>query len=322
MAELHYPTKVELVGPWLITAEQLEALDEVVDREAVALQTSADARLANYLDDYIARHFESYQVEQREKIRAERRSDWQKSGSYEVKRELRVSLQDHKRLSASTFKEASRHPEIAASRIVELEMELGNGETRCSLSIGGRWNDNNLRLSVSGDNQQDRESLFFALRKWVSDCQAPGWQRAWNWTASHWTQWFIWWALVVSFFLKDLLVKSGDSPYVDAAHKLLAKGIDSKDITKALEFILALESGYGIRSSPSGNPILFLLVAVGGLLVCIALSIHPHFEVGLGKGRSRLRFWNWWTRCVAVSLPIFVLSTVAENFISEIIRKI
>jgi len=63
MAELHYPTDLDLAGPWLITAEQLEALDEIVAREADALQTSADARLANDLDNEIARYYASLEAE-------------------------------------------------------------------------------------------------------------------------------------------------------------------------------------------------------------------------------------------------------------------
>src|ERR1700687_4999655 len=203
-----------------------------------------------------------------------------------------ILLKGGKRLSGRTFKEASAHPEVVTSRVVGLGMELSNGgETRCSFSLGGPWT-KNLRLSVSGANQQDRERLFIPLRNWVSDCQAQGWQRAWNWAASSGIQWFLWWAaLGVS---ATILGWKGNSPYGDAAHKLLANGLDSKDLTKALELILALESDYRPTSS-NEIPLWFLLVTFGGLLVCIALSIHPHVEIGLGRGKARLRLWSLWT---------------------------
>jgi hypothetical protein len=284
MADLTYPTDLDLAGPWLVTAEQLEALDEIVEREWGALQTSVESRLS--------------------------------------KRSVAILLKDGKRLSGRTFKEASAHPEVVTSRVIGLGMELSNGETRCFFSLGGPLN-KNLRLSVSGTNQQSRERLFSQLRYWVTDCQAPGWQRAWNWVASEGFQWLLWWIVVsVSWIiLAEIMAGKGDSHYIDAAHKLLAKGLDSKDLTKALELILALESHYQPTNSTE-IPIWILLVTFGGLLVCIALSIRPRIEVGLGKGKARLRLWNLWMRFVAVTLPLFVVATVARNIISAIIGKI
>jgi hypothetical protein len=141
----------------------------------------------------------------------------------------------------------------------------------------------------------------------------------WNWVASHQIQWAIWVSVV--YASSTILREKGNSPYADAAHKLLDKGIDSKDLTKALELMLALESDYRPMNS-TGIPRWFLLVAFGGLFVCIALSIHPHIEVGLGKGRARLRHWNLWVRFVALTIPLFVVSTAARNIISSIIGKI
>jgi hypothetical protein len=319
VTELYYPTSVDLAGPWLITTEQLQALDEIIDREAVVLQTSADVRLANDLDDYIIRLYGSSEAEKKEIVRKELCSDWQKSGKYQAKREVRIWLQDQKKLSASTFKEASRHPEIVASRIVKLETELRNGETTCSLSVGGRWNENILSLSASGANQQDRERIFIAVRNWVNECQAPLWQRAWNWTASNLIQWALWWLLLMVFL--GLVGGQLQSPYINEAHRLLAKGLESKDITKALEILLALQSSYRTTSVPSGTPSLFWLVALGGLFVCIALSIYPRIEVGWGKGRTRIKVWKWWMGFVMVSIPIFILSTVARNILGEMIKR-
>lgn len=261
-----------------------------------------------------------WRPKKKEKLREDKRVDWQKSRAYTVKRDVKVLLKDDKKLSAKTFEDAARHPEIAASRIAEIEMVLSNSETSSSLSVGGRWT-KNLRLSVTGANQQDRERLFIALRNWVIDCQAPTWQRAWSWAASHWIQWFTWW-VVIAGLSSQLLPGKQYSPYIDEAHQLLTKGIGDKDLPKALEIILALESGYGVRSSPSGNALLFFLVAIGGLLVCIAVSIYPRVEVGLGKGRIRIRIWTWWMRFVVVSVPLFVFSTVARNALSEIFKRI
>lgn len=318
MAELQYPTNLDLGGPWLITAEQLEALDEIVDRQATVLQESARASLQKEVDEGIATYYASSSAEarKREEEKIRQRVGWR----YSVKRDILIWLPDGKKLRANSFQEVSQHPEVAESRILGLDMEFGIARgTTSSFSIGGRWG-KNLRLSVSGDDQQERERLFIALRNWVNDVKSPGWQRAWHRIASTAIHWLLWsFAIIVS---AAILGAPERSPYTDAAHKLLAKGLESKDLTKALELILAFESNYRPGRNPASIPLWFWLVVIGGLAICVMLSVHPYIEFGLGHGKARLRLWNFWTRLVAVTIPIFVFTTVARNLISSVIARI
>jgi hypothetical protein len=321
VAELQYPTDLDLTGPWLITAEQLSALDEIVGREIRTLQESADARLQNAVDEEVARFYGSLSAEERKKRHQEVHARLRESGRFEVTTEVLVSLPDGKRLRAGGLREVSQDPEIAGSRIISLDMNFG-GRSRaikCSFSVGGQWN-KNLRLSVSGDDQQERERLFIELRNWVHDVMAPQWQRIWNRIASTQLHWFVLVGLIV--MSTSIVTSATESPYIGAAHALLAKGLQSKDITKALELVLALESNYRPNPSRRALPFWFLVLVVAGPITCTMLSARPKIEIGLGKGRTRLRLWNLWMRFVAITIPLSILGALGQNFLNSIIGKL
>jgi hypothetical protein len=176
VAELLYPTNVELEGPWLIPSNQLEALDKIVDGQVPFLEASIERRLL----EEIANQLSGRSEEEKAKWLAERR----KSYLFQLKREVNIQLADGKEISSKSFREAIALPEVTYSRIVGFSMELENGEARSRIRAG-----RNLQISVSGNNSQEREVLFTALRQWTNDIQAPSWQRAWLWMTDQGLQW-------------------------------------------------------------------------------------------------------------------------------------
>lgn len=239
MPELLYPTSVRLGGPWLISSAQLEAFDQIVDQQVPRLEASIERHVSEKLEEY-SNNFEGKNLREDDKADLLRQWDAQQRIMYKLMREVNIQLADGKTISSKTFREAATHRESEYSRMVGFDMKLGNGETRRELSLH-RLCASTLQLSVYGDDNQDRQDLFTALRQWVSDIQAPDWQRMWIGLTNFGVQWFI--ALIGLVIIRFVYI-TPSAPYVEAAHALVAKGLTPKDVTKAIEIILALQSRY------------------------------------------------------------------------------
>ena len=171
-------------------------------------------------------------------------------------------------------------------------------------------------MSVTGDDQRDREQLFIALRTWATDVQAPTWQRLWNRSVDRGYVYFVV-IIFVGFSLSALgahsIASRPGSRYMKEAHALLDKGVSQGDISKAVEITLALQSNY--NPDPVEVPVWILWLDLAAVLIAVMLWIRPSLEIGLGKGKRRMGYWKLWTGFVAVSLPSFIAVTVARSLL-------
>jgi hypothetical protein len=315
MAELSYPTAVRQTGPWLISAEELDELDTIVNAQIASLSNSAKRHLLESAEENVEKYDKHRSGDQREAARQTWIEHAETSGRFKVSREIRVSLQDGKTLSGNNFEEIALHPEVANSKVISIEMEVGNDVTKASLFLPRKYYRNEVDLSVTGQDRQEREEVFVALRRWIDDVQPPPCQQVWEWTVSHGAHWLLLWFTFLALATLNITLP-GPSPYKSAAHELLAKGLTTKDTTKALEMILALESSY--NPTPVNRQLgRSLELLLGAAVFCIMLQIRPGVEIGIGRGRQRIQFWTWWTRVVAFTIPGSLIAILAKGIVQR-----
>lgn len=283
---------------------RLKEQGEPIDLQEV--RTRIDERLANQTPS--AERIEIYRRKRKEML--------QQRTSYRVSRQLTLLLKDKKRLMSETFEQAGRHLGIAAEAPVGFELQLQAGDIRCSLSIEEGYTPR-LDLRVATAERSEGNELFAALRQWIDGVKPTAGQR-W-WVKLQGLQWFVWFSwLIVTLFIEAAIASS--SPYEEAAHKLLAHGLERADQLKALQILLALSSDY----QPQGSAGLhlhawFWVSLVAGLISCILLSIQPRVCIGLGKGETRVRRWRRWMSFVFFSIPSFVFLAIASFFANRLL---
>jgi hypothetical protein len=91
MAELLYPTSAELEGPWLISGDQLEALDGIVDEQVASLEASIERRLSQASEKRLERRLLVYKGE--EKPSEEKMAAWLEEWRSEERANPRLSAQ-------------------------------------------------------------------------------------------------------------------------------------------------------------------------------------------------------------------------------------
>jgi hypothetical protein len=313
MARVKYPTEATVPSPLLIGADQLEALDLVIDKHLAALTGERERRIDELTEkemgDRIARGWlKEDQVEsERAKVR-ESVARYERLG--EDSRSLTVYLPRGKLVEAGCFAEAISHPLGEEETPLGFLVYLRVGEVKARVSLNSSWRED-LQISVEPNDLEVAQSLFGALRNWASDVEAPKWQQRWLRYRLFFVYFLFLWLFMGLVYIP--LIKLGDSAtrvQKAEARKLLAGGVTQANEQRAIELLLAIESDYD-PGVPAWVPGLRYWLYFGlGALFLAAACICPRVSIGIWKGKRRLKQWRFWIKTVTVSVPLFIVTSI------------
>ena len=324
MAEFIYSTSSSFGGPWLIDAERLEALDEILGEQQQRLSERTQGRKALEVDrllkdDWLlSRMKDSHELEERTKTRKTELAD-QVAYKFEESQSITLRLEAEKKVRVNSFDEAQTEPSWADQIVTGFRVELRSGDVRAEVDLRRR---NYLDITVSPETLTESTELFVVLRRWADSCRAPKWQQVW-WKFNG-LQWFsiLFIALTALFFINDAESIS-KATYKLKASQMLADGINQNNQQKAIETLLALDSGYVPPTQPSVPlfPFWVKLVALTAIVMCLVLTFTPKSIVAIGKGEERIKRWRIWMRIVFVVVPtILIVDILLPNASSYLFR--
>lgn len=301
MAELLYPTKYKAKGPWLIEASQLLALD-------------------NSLDSYFARSL------------AAGAAVGGQAGISEntLQRRITLSLRHDKELQTASFSEALYHPAIMNEVAVAMKYVVTVGRTTATLMMernteknSGSLNNNEVELNIAVEPRGESvsEQILTVMKDWSDDIQAPAWQR-WVFGLRSLAQVvFVFWLIVFSVYLFTPSAASYKDYYKQEARKILDQGVNAGNQEKALELLLAIESGSAPLGVRPGRDSKAVVTNAIGLIAVAAFAFFPGFCIGIGKGKRQLGLWKWWVKFAFVTVPsLFVAHYFWPQFFALIDR--
>ena len=324
MAEFIYSTSTSLSGPWLIAAERLEALDEILIEQRQRLSERNQAQKAIAVDqllkdDWVLSRIEdSHELEERIKTRKIELAD-QVAYRFEESLSITLRLEADKRVRVNSFAEAQTEPSLTEEIGTGFRIELRSGEVRAEVDLR---RPNYLDITLTPQTLTDSTELFLILKRWADSCRAPKWQQVW-WRFNG-LQWFsIFFIFFASLFFVNDAESLSKSIYKQKASQMLADGINQNNQQKAIELLLALDSGYVPPTQPSLPlfPFWFKLVASTAIVICIVLTFTPKSLVGIGRSEDRINRWRLWMRIVFVVVPtILVVDILLPNASSYLFR--
>ena len=112
MADLIYPTTIERRGPWLISAEELHKLDEVVEELIPSLERTNATRRADWVEDRIHRIAGTWTEEEKNKLRERSLAEAEKEGRFQISRKIEATLVTERK---STAEPSEKSPSIQKS---------------------------------------------------------------------------------------------------------------------------------------------------------------------------------------------------------------
>jgi type IV secretory pathway VirB2 component (pilin) len=236
---------------------------------------------------------------------------------------LVIHFSNGRQLKVRSFEEAAAHAEVSENTAVGFNLDMLYGRISISLKAESDSLETELTLQVSPSGSESATTCFSVFRRWLRSIQAPRWQQWWCLTGPFR---FILWVVFAAAVGMVWVASQGDVDseyYKQQAQEILRHGVTPDKQQKALETLLALQSGYAAPiAHNSGTGKWFLFFVIGGTIVCLILSYPPKLMLGLGPGEDKIRHWRRWTRYVFVVVPTFVASNFLWPVLSGTIRKL
>lgn len=155
MARLRYPTTMELDGPILVDAIQLQALDALLDRHTESLSREKARRILDLTEEKCQRGlragFTKEQVD-------DRRSGYQKEAEGELSlrdsRAITVYLSRGRELEGQTVSEVIAQPAGQEEIPLGLSLHLRVGEIIARVRLSRRWTGSGMHIEVEPDDNE------------------------------------------------------------------------------------------------------------------------------------------------------------------------
>lgn len=317
MAEILYPLSGDFKGPWLIDFQSLQELDNILETAWGRLHDYRDQQIKEEIQKESNRISESNQESDRKWIeeRAMRSVEYTPPS-----RSLTIRFRDGKRLESKSFKEAALERAIVDEipQSFSVRMRVARVELEIDLT---RYSDDALSFNVSPSHTSVSKEIAYDVEKWAKTNRSPLWVRIWR---SFGTLIWPFYAVLIVISLAFLRVNSDEykKDLKAEAHEILKDGISEKEIPRALEIILSLQSDFVpvsyIPTNRSSSTWFWWFLGVV-TFVCLLISIPPKTNLGLGKGEKRIRKWKWWIRVISISIPSSVLVPLLLDRIRDVL---
>jgi hypothetical protein len=223
----------------------------------------------------------------------------------------------HKRVEVERFSEAFRMPELLNERPTALDVSLKYGTVRARIQARSLiGSDADLRLDVEPETDPDAKQLYMALGDWARTYGPKPYERVWLLLKPF--AWMIGPVLLLCLFVWKVAVTPDLKK--QEAYALLDKGLKADDEMKAIEILLALQSGYSAKdaSVPVERADLFIVAYI--LLAWWVLAIAPTVVLGIGTGSRRIKIIRFIGNYFFISIPLCLFSILLKPYIENAIR--
>lgn len=329
MADIQHPTEAECNGPFYLTPHHLEALDGILSDIWTTFEEDRKPKLDRAVEEEIvSTHGYPYEdkdvPERRQQIRRRLELSW--VGGFQSDKKITLAFRGGSSATFPDIATAVGDPDIVEKTVNGLHAVMVSAKRECIVAVSQGYG-GTPRLTVKLKPEDDRlsQEKLIILRNWI-DAVRPTW-----WMATCWRiRWLSWPLCVFVVFGATLFVLSAyrspaDAQMIDQATQLIESGIDTSEIGQAVELLLrksfSLPTGVP-EPPPPPWPRWHLILTCGCLIYSIMLRFLPDMVIAIGQGTRTLPKWQWYSRLVAVSIPLYLFYTLIWPQIESIIWSI
>jgi hypothetical protein len=179
-----------------------------------------------------------------------------------------------------------------------------------------RFLDGKLQVHVYPPSSAVTNQVFMRMVAWAERHRPRRKRRLFNFPIFF--RWWIAFGLVGFGYSIAIDSQRWEQPARAEARELLAQGLKPEDQQKALELLLAIESGYWTGPRPEGVPRWYWYFAGTTVFVALVLSYPVRTSFALGRGERNVEWQMWYVNALTVALP----SAVVAFFVYKLLPSI
>ena len=305
MGQLIIPNEIKIKGPWILSENELEELDEILKEIEDLINESYNIELNKKIDEELTEQRKWNEKITREEVKEkiENRYSFFSSERFAI-----LIAKDGKRLKDSSLIGILKDKNIKDFSPSELQFDIQKGSIRFQLEISSKYNgDLESKISINDDNFANE--INYLLNKWIRKNRPNAVLQFW----SSVVPFIVFPLLGFLSLISVLLLTTKEDNYKNElkiqSKELLNGGIDSTKINDVMELILKLESGYTpedylSKSTLNSKVLKFWMYSSICLLL---LAIRPKTTIGVGRKKRLLWFYQKWIYAVTVFIPLTII---------------
>jgi len=324
MPDYYYRTSSSEKGPWLLDREQMQGLDELFTAQRLVLQNYRKQKINAQVESELLEALKSddkKQLNKKEKdalkqTLLERVSERSSFNPDSIMVETRLNR--NRKLVTHCIGEAMSHAAIEDAHVEKLIVCMKVADVHAHWEFEKATN--RVSINVEPEELKTGRDVFDVINQWLDRNKPPTWQQCWGDIC-----YLLWMAMIVIGFGGTALLSqlSAQSlPFRDQAFQLLQSGINATNQVRAIELLLAIQSGYTAQPRPSFYPQWWFPSVGLALLACVAFSVRPGSHLGVGAGKKRVQRWRWWVKCISVTFPTLLASSFLWPRIEELLKSL
>ncbi|MCU7496097.1 MAG: hypothetical protein HF314_17515 [Ignavibacteria bacterium] len=336
MAELIFPIEKEFTGPFFISIEHLEKLDEIISKYVVIFNEYTEKQIVALREKYIKENVNKFKGS----IPSPNDSSIDKyiyqMEDLKSKNEVEVSVRFHskKSLIGKNFRDILTDPATKDEIPDEISINIVNGDIDIAIKL-----DRHSRGKIEIDkNFRTPLPLFqefqYEIINWIEKVKV-------NKLITYWcnigrilpifglpliTFMIIWGMNLLNN--NDSINEAYKGALKNRIIKIVENGITKDNEPKAIEYILALNTGYQYKDiykecsqnykAKNSNSYLYMIILA---LILQIILYYPRTAIEIGRGKQRLKAWNIWIKFVTYGFPTLIVLPILLNIFSSFLVK-
>jgi len=305
MGQLIIPNEIKIKGPWILSENDLEELDDVLMEIDRLINKSYHIEI----EKEIEKKFPELKKWDEKITREEAKEKIKNSYPFSNSEKYAILIaKDGKKLVDSSLIGILKDKSINDFSPSILHFEIRKGPISYRLVISSIYNGElESKISIIDDNFANE--INYKLNKWVRKNRPNIVLQFWNSTLPYIVILLFLLITLISMFFITTTKDNYKNELKLKSKELLRAGIDSTNINDAVELILKLKSDYvpeGYLNESTLNAKV-LNVWIYSSICLLLLAIYPKTIIGVGRKKRLSWFYQKWIYIVTVFIPLTIL---------------
>lgn len=299
MSQLYIPVEKDISGPWFLDVKKLEELDEIYEFAYTKIVASFDLEIKDIAQRELNR------LANKGKTLEELEAELLEKYKNESVKEVSLISRDDKKLIDKSLKGLLRDPKLTDFTPVELSLNIEfKHSNRFHLTIK-RKDDTGIKFNANCYDQDSLDEIKYRMENWIDENKPNKILQIWSYVS-------VFMIIVSALFIlgasNNLVTEEKPDykkQYKNEIQGIIENGLSQDEQTKLIELVAKYEIEYVPENSKSiriVNSYQIKILSISILIFLFAI-FKPKTTLGLGRHKSLIKVYKFWTYVMIVVLP-------------------